>query len=75
MGKKFFAMLLLVASLGAMTNAIAYTCNPGETSLLDSYTFPNDCGGSSLALLLCENGNIRMSVTKLSCRQPDTEAA
>ena len=71
--KKVCIMAFVAMSLGAMTNAGAYTCSEGETSLIDSYTFPNSCGGHSLALLQCVSGQKVMSVHVLSCRAPDTE--
>ena len=56
--KKFCVVLGVAMSLGMMTsaNAVTYSCAPGEDSLLDSYTFPNECGGMSLAMLRCVGG-------------------
>lgn len=45
-----------------------YTCSPGETTLLGSYTFPNTCGGQSLMLLRCVSGEKTIESITLSCQ-------
>lgn len=45
-----------------------YVCGAGETTLIDAITYPNTCGGSSLLLLRCVNGDKRIDSITLTCQ-------
>jgi hypothetical protein len=71
--KKHFqkSVVVLVVSLFTTPFAFAYTCAPGETSIIDVIPWPSNCGGAALAILQCVNGNKTLTIVDHCPKSPE----